>query len=350
MITLGKYELHEELGRGGFGTVYRAEDTVLGREVALKVLHPQLTTDPDFLKKFHNEARMMATLDSSNIVTIHDLGEEDGRVFIAMRYMAGGSLKQHLKEKGAITYEETIRIITHVCQGLQAAHAQGLIHRDIKPANILFDSEGNAAISDFGLARAVQQSSVSTASSAGSVGTPAYRAPELWRGKPPASPATDIYSLGCVLYEMLTGKVLFDGETPDEVITQHLVDGPQIYEQIHQGMRAIIQKMVEKEPQARYQTVNNALADMEESNGFAYEESQKIIVRGIKEVPNHDRRYKATPNERKLRKNQKKKIAILIILVIVIFVIIPYFVIEITDQWCNFFSVLLNNINPGACP
>ncbi len=226
MTQLGKYELHEQLGKGGFGTVYRAIDTTLGREVALKVLHPQLMVDESFVERFKKEARTLATLEHPNIVTIYDLGETDGRVFIAMRYLPGGSLQQRLHKEKAFTYEQSLTIMKQVCEGLQVAHEQGLVHRDIKPANVLFDAKGNAVISDFGLARAVQ---VSGASSSMSIaGTPAYRAPELWRGKPPAFPATDVYSLGCMLVEMLTGKVLFDGETPDEIITQHLVDGPQL--------------------------------------------------------------------------------------------------------------------------
>jgi serine/threonine-protein kinase len=247
MTTLGKYELHEQLGRGGFGTVYRATDTVLGREVAIKVLHPQLTTDPDFLERFRNEARLVASLDSPNIVTIYDLGEIDGRVFIAMKYLPGGSLKEKLEKEGA------------VCAGLAVAHKKGLVHRDIKPGNILFDSEGRAVLGDFGLARAIQLSSASAASSTGGVGTPAYRAPELWLGKPPASPATDIYSLCCVLSEMLTGEALFDGDTTEEVLTKHLIIGPNLPAAypfgVPKGILAVVEKAVSKDPQERYQTV-----------------------------------------------------------------------------------------------
>jgi len=253
--TLGKYELHEELGRGGFGTVYRATDKVLGRDVALKVLHPQLTTDPDFLEKFRNEARLVASLNNPNIVTIYDLGETDGRVYIAMQYMAGESLKRRLEKSGAIPLEETLRIISDVCNGLQSAHKRGLVHRDIKPGNILFDEDGKAVIGDFGLARAVQQSSTTAASSAGGVGTPAYRAPELWLGKPPASPATDIYSLGCVLSEMLSGRVLFDGESTDVVITQHLVTGPQIPDDLPENVIHVLRRMLAKEPNERYSNI-----------------------------------------------------------------------------------------------
>jgi branched-chain amino acid transport system substrate-binding protein len=259
MTTLGKYELHEPLGRGGFGTVYRAIDTSLGREVALKVLHPQLTTEPDFLEKFRNEARLVATLDSPNIVTIYDLDVADGRVFIAMKYLSGGSLKQKLEKEGDISFVQTLEIMNQVCNGLKVAHKKGMVHRDIKPDNILFDGEGMAVIGDFGLARAIQATSASTSSSTGGVGTPAYRAPELWRGKPPASAATDIYSLGCILFEMLTGKILFKGNTPDEIITQHLVDGPDFKGDFPpgtpNGILGVIEKAISKNPQDRFQSV-----------------------------------------------------------------------------------------------
>jgi len=266
MTQLGKYELHEELGRGGFGSVYRATDTTLGREVALKVLHPQLTTDPDFLEKFRAEARLVASLENPHIVTIYDLDVADGRVFIAMRYMAGGSLKDRLEQESQIPLDAAVSIMRQISAGLQAAHKRGLVHRDIKPGNILFDAEGNAVVGDFGLAKAVQNSSVSAVSSMAGVGTPAYRAPELWLGKPPASPATDIYSLGCVLAEMLTGKALFDGDSTDVVITQHLVIGPEIPAELPQGIRDILARALAKDAQQRYQSTTELMRDLEKVN------------------------------------------------------------------------------------
>ncbi|HPS42066.1 MAG TPA: bifunctional serine/threonine-protein kinase/formylglycine-generating enzyme family protein [Anaerolineaceae bacterium] len=264
MTTLGKYELHEQLGRGGFGTVYRATDTTLDREVALKILHPQLTTDPDFLERFRNEARLVASLDSPYITAIYEMGEADGRVFIAMKYLPGGSLGDLISQSGAIPYSKAQQIMQEVCEGLNAAHKKGLVHRDIKPSNILFDAEGRAIIGDFGLAKAVHLSSSTSTSSTGVVGTPAYRAPELWLGKPPASPATDIYSLGCMLSEMLTGQALFPGDSTEEVITRHLILGPEIPESFPPGVPAgiadVIRKMVAKEMQERFQTVTEVLS------------------------------------------------------------------------------------------
>ena len=261
-LILSKYELHETLGKGGFGTVYRAIDTSLGREVALKVLHPQLMVDENFVERFKKEARILASFDHPNIVTIYDMGEVDGRVFIAMKYLSGGNLQARIQKEGGLPFEEAKRIMGQVCEGLQAAHEQGMVHRDLKPANILFDGRGNAVISDFGLAKIVQMSG--TSSSLGVVGTPAYRAPELWRGTPPASPATDVYSLGCIFVEMLTGKVLFDGATPDEIITQHLVDGPKLTEEL--------------ESRVTPQTKDFFLNTLEKEMGKRPENAQKFIA------------------------------------------------------------------------
>ncbi|HPS40998.1 MAG TPA: BMP family ABC transporter substrate-binding protein [Anaerolineaceae bacterium] len=277
MTQLGKYELHEQLGKGGFGTVYRATDTSLGREVALKILHPQLMVDETFVERFIKEARTLASLEHPNIVPIYDMGEIDGRLLIAMRHLSSGSLKSRILADGKIPFKETIYILKQVCEGLQVAHEKGLVHRDLKPANILFDNQGYALVADFGLARAVQTSGVT--SSMGIAGTPAYRAPELWRGKPPATPATDVYSLGCILVEMLTGKVLFDGDTTDEIITQHLVDGPQIPEEFPTGtpgeIRQVIEKALVKDPKERYVNAKEFLKGLKEI------ENGKVIIENV---------------------------------------------------------------------
>jgi len=224
MAQLGKYELQEAIGRGGFGTVYRAVDRGLQRTVALKVLHPSLAADIEFAERFQREARLAASLEHPNIVAVYDTGEDQGRVYIVMRYYPGGSLAERLK-RGTMPFEQARGILQQVCTGLQKLHERGWVHRDLKPANILFDVDGNAVVGDFGLARAQLASSTSSSLTIGA-GTPFYRAPELWRGKPPASPASDVYSLGCILGEMLSGQVLFGGDTPEEVLTRHLMDGP----------------------------------------------------------------------------------------------------------------------------
>jgi sugar lactone lactonase YvrE len=281
---LGKYTIHEVLGRGGFGTVYRATDNALDREVALKILHPQLMVDMDFIERFQKEARLVARLEHPNIVTIHDLGEAEGRVYIAMRYLPGGSLRDRLKKSGPIPFDQALEILRQAGAGLGAAHAKGIVHRDIKPENILFSEQGQAVISDFGLAKAIQASS---SSSLGGVGTPGYRAPELWRGKPPAGPATDEYALACVFVEMLTGEQLFAGETPDEIITKHLVDGaalpPKWPAGVPQGVNAILEKALAKDPAARYPGVEGFVAALEGLEGEAARRKEDLARQAAEE-------------------------------------------------------------------
>jgi len=226
-----------------------------------------LMVDDTFVERFKKEARVLASLDHPNIVSIYELGEVDGRVFIAMKYLSGGNLQTRIQKEGGLPFEEAKRIIGQVCEGLQAAHEQGMVHRDLKPANILFDSRGNAVISDFGLAKIVQMSGAS--SSMGIAGTPAYRAPELWRGTPPASPATDVYSLGCIFVEMLTGKILFDGTTPDEILTQHLIDGPNLTGKLELRVtpqtKDFLLNALEKEMAKRPENAQKFIASLNES-------------------------------------------------------------------------------------
>ncbi len=264
-IHFGRYILHEQLGKGGFGSVYRATDSLLGRAVALKILHPQLMVDPDFVTRFLSEAKVMASFEHPNISSVYDAGEVDGRVFIAMRYYAGGSLRGRLDKEGRIAFPEALAIIRQVCAGLQSAHKRGIVHRDIKPENILFTEDGQAVISDFGLAKAVQSSSSSSSSA---VGTPFYRPPELWNGKPPASPATDEYSLACVLVEMLSGVKPFGGDTTEQVVTRHLVTGPELPEQWPQGVpagtEAVLRKAMAKKLEERYAGVEEFAEALEQ--------------------------------------------------------------------------------------
>ena len=180
-MDLGKYHTFEEIGHGGFGTVYRATDTSLGRPVALKILHPQMAADATFVDRFRKEARMAAQLESPFVVTIYEVGEQDGRYFIAMRYYPGGSLADTLKN-GPLPWDKCVSILAQVCEGLALLHEQGWVHRDLKPSNILFDPQGRAVIADFGLARALTTAR-SASSSGGFAGTPHYKAPELWLGQ-----------------------------------------------------------------------------------------------------------------------------------------------------------------------
>lgn len=257
MTILGKYELHEELGKGGFGAVYRAVDTSLGREVAIKILHPQLTVDQNFIARFRREARILASLDNRHIVTIYELDEVDGRIFISMRNLSGGSLKAVIQQKGALPNQQADAILRQVINGLKDAHTKGLIHRDLKPENILFDAHGEAAITDFGLVRDSRDSSFSIGPSGGILGTPSYIAPEIWKGAP-ASAVSDIYALGCIFYEMLSGRVLFEGTTPWDIMQKHSEEVvlPGVWpEGTPPGTANFLRKALEKDPSHRFQSV-----------------------------------------------------------------------------------------------
>jgi len=259
-IQFGKYQILEELGRGGFGIVYHAFDTVLEVERAIKELYPNLVNDPSFVSRFRQEARVAAKLDHPNLVSVHDFGQIGGKYYLAMGYMPGGSLKDLIKREGKLVPKRALEILEQVGAGLSYAHSQGVIHRDLKPGNILFDGKGQARVSDLGFARVMNVgSSQSLSVSGGLVGTPAYMAPETWRNKP-ATPQTDIYSLGCILYEMLTGEVLFEGESPAEVMTMHLIDGPKYAGDLPKGTRAVLDKALQREPQERYEDVKSLLA------------------------------------------------------------------------------------------
>ena len=294
MTKLGKYEILEEIGKGGFGVVYKACDLSLDRVVALKVLHPQLTVDPKFIANFKREARNLAKVEHPNIVTIYEIGEAEGRSFIAMRYLPGGSLADRIAQ-GPIEKEVALKIANQISEGLGAGHERGIIHRDIKPSNILFDEHDNAIVTDFGVAKAVHLSSQGTASeTGGGIGTPYYRPPELWRGSPPPTPATDIYSLGCVLYEMLTGEVLFKRDTPDQVLTRHILDEAQSLmtqnqELLSKPIISILNIMLSKSQADRHQTMlefRNAIKTEISSKPKQVSEDPKLDVQLPTSKPN----------------------------------------------------------------
>jgi serine/threonine protein kinase len=249
MDKLGKYEILSELGRGSFGTVYRARDTMLDIEVALKVLKPVWMDEPRAVEMFYREARAAARLEHPNIVPIREMGEIEGRLYIAMRLIDGESLGARIK-RGAMTLDEALPIVNQISSALDYAHARGLVHRDIKPNNILIGKDGVASLTDFGLVRGAEQASIaSSASVGGAVGTPEYVAPEVWKGKP-ATSASDVYAFGCVVYEMLTSTVLFGGSSGPEVMFKHFE--PRSLDEIpDMAVRATLASALDTDPLAR---------------------------------------------------------------------------------------------------
>jgi serine/threonine protein kinase len=280
---LGKYEIHKQLGRGAFATVYQALDTTLDREVALKILHPALLTDPTFIGRFKREARAMANLDHPHIATVYEIGETEERVYISLYLARGPNLGAALKEQGPFTWERTLRVLQPLCEALDYAHGKGLVHRDLKPSNILLDSERGPLLTDFGFARLMGDSSVSLSLSGGILGTPAYIAPEVWE-LDAADPPADIYAMGCILYEMLTGAVLFAGKTPMQSMRAH-DRGPQFPEtwpeDVPAGIETVLNKALARDPAARYPSGNafwHALHDLEARAQAAQDAAEQAAV------------------------------------------------------------------------
>ncbi|NWF64296.1 MAG: serine/threonine protein kinase [Chloroflexi bacterium] len=217
---IGRYKVEAELGRGGMATVYRAFDPRFDREVAIKVLPREMMHDPQFRSRFEREIKMIAQLEHPSIVPVYDVGEEDEQPYFVMRFMMGGSLSNMI-EQGSIPLAETAQIIGKIAQGLAYAHRKGIIHRDLKPDNILFDENGEPFISDFGVAKLSESTSNLTGS--GVIGTPAYMSPEQAQGAP-IDMRSDVYGLGVIVYQMLTGRQPYSADTPMGVVVKHITD------------------------------------------------------------------------------------------------------------------------------
>ncbi|MCA1598441.1 MAG: protein kinase, partial [Chloroflexi bacterium] len=219
-----RYEILEPLGRGGMATVYRARDIRLGRQVAIKLLHAHYATDDEFRQRFEHEAQSAAGLSAHpNIVDVYDVGQQDGVPFIVMELVEGADLKTLIEREGPLAIERTLGIAQQAAEGLEYAHTRGLVHRDVKPQNILVSPDGTARITDFGIAKSHLSTAITQAGM--TYGTADYISPEQAQGLQ-ATPQSDIYSLGVVVYEMLTRHLPFTGDTPMTVALQHIQQLP----------------------------------------------------------------------------------------------------------------------------
>ena len=278
----GRYQILEELGRGGMGVVYKAEDTKLKRTVALKFLPQELTHIPDVKDRFMREAQAAAALDHPNICTVYEFDEAEEKTFISMAYVEGQSLRKKL-ESGPLELDEALRIAIQVAEGLQIAHKKGIVHRDIKSANIMVDDRNQAKIMDFGLARMTGTTLLTQEGAA--MGTIAYMSPEQARGKE-VDHRTDIWSFGVVLYEMLTGELPFKGEHEQAVVYSIRKDKPrpitEVNAEIPPSIEQVVDKALEKDADKRYQQVDELLDDLKSISAGIVPEEIKTRLRKTK--------------------------------------------------------------------
>ncbi|NOT06154.1 MAG: serine/threonine protein kinase [Anaerolineales bacterium] len=253
-----RYQLLEKLGSGGMAEVFRARDSVLDRIVAIKVLRKDYSSSPDFQEHFRTEARAAANLSHPNIVTVHDFGFADNLLFIVMEHIPGKDLKQLIRQRGRFPLEDGIQLIIQACAGLGYAHRAGLVHCDVKPHNMLVSPDGRLKVTDFGIARAL---ATMTPGERTDVvwGSPLYFSPEQAQGEAP-SPASDVYSIGVVMYELFSGTPPFTASTADELARLHISARPipirEYIPEIPAALEEIITKVLSKEPAARYRTAD----------------------------------------------------------------------------------------------
>jgi serine/threonine protein kinase len=259
----GRYEVIEELGKGGMGRVYKVYDKKIKEVVALKLIRPEISTDEKAIERFNTELRLARKISHRHVCRMYDLGEEGTSHFITMEYVPGEDLKRFIKRSGQLTVSKAVSIASQICEGLAEAHHIGVIHRDLKPQNIMIDSEGNTRIMDFGIARFLEGDGMTTQGVL--IGTPDYMSPEQAELED-VDQRSDIYALGVILFEMVTGRVPFEGKTPLSIAMKHKSQPPPdprgLNIQVPEDLSRVILKCLEKEKENRYQSAEDLLADL----------------------------------------------------------------------------------------
>src|SRR5262245_1455591 len=251
--TLGSYRIVQQPGMGGMATVYKAYDPNTDRYVALKILPEHYSRDSEFYERFRREAKAIAKLEHIHILPVHAYGEDNGTAYLVMRYLPTGTLSERIR-KGPMALDEVARLLKQIASALDYAHQQGILHRDVKPSNVLLDKDSNAYLTDFGIARMVESTVDLTGT--GILGTPQYMSPEQCMGRKDLNPASDQYSLGVVLYEMVTGRTPFQAETPLAVIHMQLNDPLPppltLRPDLPEDAEKVLLKALAKQPEARH--------------------------------------------------------------------------------------------------
>ena len=333
----GRYAILEKVGNGGMATVYKAKDNVLNRFVAVKVLKDEYTTDSEFIRRFNAEAQAAAGLTHSNIVSVYDVGHEDNVYYIVMELIQGKTLKQIINQDGSLPWKWSVNIAIQIAAALEAAHKNNIVHRDIKPHNIIITEDGVAKVTDFGIAKAVSNSTITAFGT--TIGSVHYFSPEHAKGGF-TDAKSDLYSLGIVMYEMLTGKVPFDADTPVSIALKHMQEIPKEPKEVNPSIpfavNQIIMKALQKNPEERYQNATAMIKDLTKAlknpeGDFVgkLDNSEIYIDIGPKE-PQKNAKGKANSKKKKnaiakfCEEHPKAKVPILAVTGIIAFIIIIF--------------------------
>lgn len=302
-ILGNRYEILEQLGGGGMAIVYKSRDTILSRMVTIKLLRPEYTSDEDFVRRFRREAQSVAILSNPNIVSIHDVGREDNIHYLVMEYVDGEDLRSVIKREGPLDLATSVKIARQICDALEHAHENNIVHRDVKSHNILITKSGLAKLTDFGIAREASATTVTTSDTI--IGSVHYLSPEQAKGELPDK-RSDIYSLGVVLYEMLSGSLPFTGDNPISIALKHLQDNPDPLGKknpsIPDTLEWVVMKALNKDPEKRFQSAREMFYKLEEALLTDDSDVTRVISLGEEDLRAWKPSVTSSANKRPLRR------------------------------------------------